>query len=392
VLAAVAAAAVGGSQALASHPTRLRAQPVPTFVYTPGYGNSILTRADPLTLEQTGPRLRLGGNASSWSYSPRGRFLAVASFPQRLSVIDVTTMRSLGRVRLAAGGGVVHAVTWTGSGHVLGVVDTPRGALVVAVDPRARRVVARTQFVRPFGYAFARLNDGLVFLLGARGRIAPAQVAVVDEDGRTRIATVAQAPIGIGIDASGDFEQRQPGFVVDLTARKVYLVSGERVFSVDLRALTVSGRGQMRIPAKWIGGSFRSAVWLGGGRIAVSGADYRSGTRTPIGLRVIDLRTATSRIIDADASSFTLTGNLLLVESAVAGRSFRATAYEFDGGVRYRLELPSVTWMKAQGTRGYACDGVVLRAIVDLRSGALLRQATSSEARCSTVLTDDSRS
>jgi hypothetical protein len=365
---------------------------VPGLVYTPGYGNSILMRFDPLTLERTGPGVRLGGNASSWSYSPRRRYLAIASYPQTLSVIDVTTMRSVGRVRLAPGGGVVHAVTWTRRDRVLAIVDTPRGALVVAVDPFARQVVARTQLQRLFAFAFARLPDGLVFLLGSLGRIAPVQIVVVDAEGRSRIAAVPEARIGTRIRGLGAFEQHSPGLAVDPFARKAYLASGGRVFIVDLRTLSVADRGPLRTLAKSIAGTYRSAAWLGGGLMAISGADYAAGTRTPVGLRVVDVHKWTSRTIDSGASSFTLTGKLLLVESAVSRQALRVVAYGFDGGVRYRLELPGSTWMKKQGRRGYACRYTMLRTVVDLRTGALLRQAASADTRCSTLLAGDSRS
>ena len=59
---ALAAAAVALPAAHAS------AASVPGLVYTPGYGNSIVMRFDPLTLGRTGVRVRLGGNASTWSY------------------------------------------------------------------------------------------------------------------------------------------------------------------------------------------------------------------------------------------------------------------------------------------------------------------------------------
>ncbi len=71
VASALAVAALGLPAAQASSPPS-----VPGLVYTAGYGNSIVTRFDPVTLERSGPRVRLGGNASSWSYSPPGRLTA----------------------------------------------------------------------------------------------------------------------------------------------------------------------------------------------------------------------------------------------------------------------------------------------------------------------------
>ena len=128
--AALAAAALGLPAAHASPPTVLG------LVYTPGYGNSMIARYDPVTLEQSGPRVRLGGNANSWGWSPQRRYLAVASYPQRLTVFEAATMRVVSRIRLAPGGGVARAVTWAGD-RVLAVVEAPFGAVVTAVDPLA---------------------------------------------------------------------------------------------------------------------------------------------------------------------------------------------------------------------------------------------------------------
>jgi len=41
---------------------------------------------------------------------------------------------------------------------------------------------------------------------------------------------------------------------------------------------------------------------------------------------------------------------------------------------------------------GYACRDAMLRTVVDLRTGALLRQVASADTRCSTLLAGDSRS
>jgi len=367
----IAVAALGLPAAQASSPAT-----VPGLVYTPGYGNSMLTRFDPVTLARTGPRVRLGGNASSWSWSPGRRYLAVASYPQRLTVVDVAAMRVVSRARLASGGGVARAVTWAGN-RVLAVVEAPSGAVVTAVDPLAGRVVRTTRLTRPFGYQFDRLADGLVFLLGARNRSGPAQVAVVDAVGETRVATVRQARIG------------STGLAVDSVGRRAYLVDGERVFGVDLRTLGISDSGPLRTLAK-VSGSTRSARWLGNGLLAVSGFDRDAASARPAGLRIVDVRSWTTRIVNREASSFTLAAGRLLVENALPRRAV-VLAYAFDGAERYRLELPESTWMKKQGGLGYACRYAYLRTVVDLRNGRVLRDGFGRGTRCPTLLVDDSR-
>ena len=384
-LIAVAALALPAAQAAPR-------QTVPGLVYTAGYGNSIVARYDPLTLARTGPQVRLGGNASSWSWSPRRRHLAVASYPQRLTVVDVATMRVVSRTRIASGGASVRAVTWARD-RVLAVVETPRGVVVTAVDPLAGRVVRRTRLPRPFTFELGRLPDGLVFLLGAQGRLAPAQIAVVDADGTTRVATVRQVTVGLEAAGDPDREQRIPGLAVDPVGRKAYLVGGTRVVTVDLRTLAVTDPGPLRTLAKVSSGSVRTARWLGNGRLAVAGCDWgpRSGCGD-VGLRIVDVRDRQVRVVDAGARGFTIVGKLLLVEHAPTRRELDVIAYDFDGRQRYRRELAGATWMKKQGHVGYACRDAFLRATIDLATGSAIRTGFPAGTRCPTLLVDNSRS
>ena len=383
--ASLAAAALGPPAARASSPTVLG------LVYTPGYGNSIAAHYDPVTLERSGPRIRLGGNASSWSWSPQRRYLAVASYPQRLTVFEPVTMRVVSRLRLAPGGGVTHAVTWTRRDRVLAVIDTPGGAVVATVDPFAGRVVRRLRIPRPFSFQFDRLPDGLVFLLGARGRIAPAAVAVVDAEGRPRVVSVPGAVVGM-LARDGRFEQLVPGLAVDPVGRKAYLVDGDRVFDIDLRTLEVTDPGPLRTLQKVSAGSVRSARWLGGGRLAVSGRQWSvDGGSRPVGLRIVDVRSRTTRTVDPTATAFTAVGPSLLVEDAPSRAVLNVTAYDLDGRLRYRLELTGATWLEKQGGLGYACRDAFLRSVVDLAGGRAVRTGFPAGTRCPTLLVDDSR-
>ncbi|MBA3787317.1 MAG: hypothetical protein H0X21_01320 [Actinobacteria bacterium] len=380
---AVAALVLPAAQA-APRPT------VPGLVYTPGYGNSIVVRYDPMTLVRSGPRIRLGGNASSWSWSPGRRYLAIASAPQRLTVVDVQRMRVTARVRLAPGGGVTRAVTWARD-RVLAVIETPSGAVVTAVDPLAGRVVRRTRLSGTFDFELGRLPDGLVFLLGTRDRIAPARIVVVGREGRTRVAIVPQLLIGLARRA-GRLEQRRPGVAVDPLSRTAYLVGGDRIVTVDLDTLAVSDSGPLRTLAKVVAGSVRSARWLGDGLLAFVGTNWDSSNgwaRT--GLRIVDVRKRTARVVDRGASSFTVSGGRLLVESAPSRRVLGVTAYGFDGVERYRLELLGATWLKKQGSLGYVCRDAFLRSVLDLLTGRTLGSGFAAGTRCPTLLVDDSR-
>ena len=379
--AAIAVAALGLPSAQASSPAT-----VPGLVYTAGYGNTIVARYDPLTLARTGPRVRLGGNASSWSWSPGRRYLAVASFPQRLTVIEVATMRVVSRVRLASGGASVRAVTWARGDRVLAVVETSQGSIVTAVDPLAGRVVRTTVLTRPFTFELARLRDGLVFLLGARGRIESVRLAAVDAEGQVRITVIPQVRAGFVARR----EQQTPGLAVDPVGRKAYVVGGDRVVTVDLRTLAASDRGPLRTLAKFVAGATRSAEWLGNGMLAFSGTNWDGQNNGPTGLRIVDVRSWTTRIVNRDARSFTVAAGRLLVENALTRRAV-VIAYGFDGAERYRLDLRESTWMKKQGRLGYACRQAFLRSVVDLKTGSMLRTGFPIGTRCPTLLVDDSR-
>ena len=370
--AAIAAAVLGLPSAQASSPAT-----VPGLVYTAGYGNSMVARYDPVTLERSGPRIRLGGNANSWGWSPRRRYLAVASYAQRLTVFEAATMRVVSRIRLAPGGGVARVVTWAGD-HVLAVVEAPFGTVVAAVDPLGARVVRSTRLMRPFGYHLERLPEGLVFLLGARSRIGPVQLAVVDAEGVTRVVTVRQAAA-------------RAGLAVDPVGRRAYVVDGEHVLTVDLRTLAVSDPGPLRTLAKAPLGSERSARWLGNGLLAVSGLDRDAKTAKPAGLRLVDVRDWTSRTIDPTATSFTVAGRVLLVEERSSHRALNVTAYGFDGRRRYQRDLTGSWWMKKQGRLGYACRGLLLHTVIDLRTGNTVRSGFPARTPCPTLLVDDSR-
>ncbi|MHB1244194.1 MAG: hypothetical protein ACYC1P_12485 [Gaiellaceae bacterium] len=282
-------------------------------------------------------------------------------------------------------------MTWAGD-RVLAVVESPSGAVVTAVDPLAGRVVRTTRLSRPFTFQFGRLPDGLVFLLGARNRIASVQLAVVDADGRVRVGTVAQATIGTVTRAGGRREQRWPGLAVDPQGRKAYVVDGERVFGLDLETLQVADPGPLRTLAKATAGSSRTAVWLGDGRLAVTGTDWGANADSGhVGLRLVDVRDWTVRVVDRDAVSFTVAGDRLLVESPDNRRAVILTAYGFDGSERYRTELAGATWLKEQGRLGYACRYAYVRSVFDVGNGRGLRNRFPAGTRCPTLLGNDSR-
>jgi hypothetical protein len=215
-------------------------------------------------------------------------------------------------------------------------------------------------------------------------------VAVVDAEGRPKVVPVPQAVVGV-LARMGRFEQLAPGLAVDPVGRMGYLVDGDRVFDIDLRTLEVSDPGPLRTLQKLSAGSVRSASWLGGGRLAVSGRQWSAdGGSRPVGLRIVDVRNRTTRTVDPTATAFTAAGQRLLVEQAPSRAALNLTSYGFDGRLRYRVVLAGATWLKKQGRLGYACRDAYLRSVVDLTTGSTLRTGFPAETRCPTLLVGDS--
>jgi hypothetical protein len=125
--------------------------------------------------------------------------------------------------------------------------------------------------------------------------------------------------------------------------------------------------------------------------LAVSGRDWDEDSGRQSGLRIVDVRRRTARVVDAGASSFTVVGGMLIVESAPSRRALHVAAYGFDGRQRYRVDLTGSTRLKKQGLRGYACRDAFLRGVVDLRTGRTLRTGFPRGTRCPTLLVDDTR-
>jgi hypothetical protein len=132
--------------------------------------------------------------------------------------------------------------------------------------------------------------------------------------------------------------------------------------------------------AKASDGRTRFARWLGGGLLAVSGADEDDRTRIrPAALSLVDTRTWAARVIEPGATDFVMAGDLLLATGAghpsADGSGIGLAAYGFDGRERFRLFEGSEVWVQeVYGGRAYAGitrpDGrqAPLR-VVDLESG-----------------------
>jgi hypothetical protein len=319
-----------------------------------------------------GRKVPMPKTACSWSFSPDRALLAYTDCEGTLTFVNARTMRVTGKVNLAGWEGV----TWLGRDRV---VTTDNEKLVV-VDVARKRVLRRTELPgRPWNRTV--LPDGrVVYAVTPPDQFGPARVAVVDAAANVRIATLDRITVGSVFDTeSGDPTGmvRTPGFSVDRDTGRAFVVSPELlVGEVDLSTLEVRYHGTARSLAKAVAGPSRVAYWLGGGLLAVSGADYaiadNKTTVTPFGLHVIDTRTWTTRTIDRDATWAQQVAGALLVTYDRADGSREAIAWNADGSTRYRLALGAQTWPNVYGTLAYVCERDRAVRVLDAATGATI--------------------
>jgi hypothetical protein len=303
-----------------------------------------LYAVDPRTLRPLRARgAPVEGHAFGWSFSPDRRLLAAGSdVTAELRLFDLRRLHSLGDVELVAPNvhGLVFATTWSSSSRVLAAVVSPGccglgDTLVSAVDINSRLVGWRRDLGGSL-QAGASYRGGFVLILGPKYAIGPSRLVVVAPDGRLR--TVRLTQIRSGWERSGKGArfvsyQWNPGLALDPASGRAFVVqAGAPVAEVDLRRLSVryhelsepiSLLGRLRDwldEAKAMQGPERRAVWLGNGRLAVTGVDYQAlvdskgqeqELDSPAGLKLIDTRSWSVRTLDHTTSSVSFSGGVL---------------------------------------------------------------------------------
>jgi hypothetical protein len=333
----------GGALPPAAVSTRSSAQAVYGFAGPPPR----LYAVDPRTLRpRRGRSAPVAGHVFGWSFSPDRRLLAAGSdATAELRLYDLRRVRVLGDVALVKPSvrGLVFASTWSSSIRVLAVVVSPGccglgDTIVSAVDVNAHRVLWRRDLHGSL-QAGAAYRGGFALVLGPRWAIGPSRLLLVAPDGRLRGLSLDQIRSGWQRSGSGArfvAHQWNPGLALDpASARAFVLQAGAPVAEVDLRRLSVryhdlaepiSLLGRLhdwlepKAEAKAMQGPDRHAVWLGDGRLAVTGVDYEASvdghgreqeTDTPAGLKLIDTRTWSVRTLDTTTSSITYAGGVL---------------------------------------------------------------------------------
>jgi hypothetical protein len=435
VLVSAIAAAAGLAHCGSSPSTTAEREGVPPSAllgYVPAGDRHALVRVDAHTLRALGPRVdvgtegcasRAGGTAcwssAPWSFSPDRSQLVVArndeGAARSLRVVDIARMRATADIEL--GGGAVGLVAWPSRGRLLAIQELCCDELerLLVVDAARHRVIAH----RDLGGTVVRVARSpreLVLLIAPARRVGVARVAVVDDRGGVRFVALERTPAGQQLLESASHRLRQslPGLAVDPSGRRALVVGPGLVADVDLAGLAVSYHdlahpisllGRLRewleptAYAKAASGPVRTARWLGGGILAVTGSDEEpsdqsgrdAGARVrPAGLSLVDIRNWSVRTIDRGATDVRVAGDLLLATgsgSEPPGDAIGLTAYELDGTRRFQRFAGRRAWVEqVHDARAYVDvfrPGAATESlqVVDLATGRATRARAATPPR-----------
>jgi hypothetical protein len=339
---------------------------------------------DPATLSVLrGRKALLGAHTGAWAFSADRSVVGIGEQEHpSIRFVNARTMRVLGDLRFRTDSfASLQNLAWVRADRLLATVVHDNGSFVAVVDPQRRRTLKRVDLEPTRGAA--RIPGGVALLLGTTNGFAAAQVAVVDAEGAVRKVVLDRIQIGFvqvpGNEPSADL--KEPGFAVDPIGRRAFVVGGDfTVAEVDLDTLAVAYHNpSARSLAKNITGPSRVAAWLGNGMLAVSGFDYTGGDNgQPVGLRLIDTRNWTYRMLDPSVGWFDAAGGMIVAVDKVFG---------LDGSMRYRVDLAGEQWLSAQGQYGYVCENGQLRRVMQLATGTTMTsvQGTATNS-CPTLL------
>jgi hypothetical protein len=335
--------------------------------------------------------------ACSWAFSANRATLAYSDCRGALSFVNTRPIRVAASMNVTGRLAQLSQLAWPRADRLLGIATVDQFSTLVVIDPTRRRVVRRVDLP---GLASGRavLHDGRVaYLVTNAGTFGPARVAVADAEGNVRFATLDRISAGSVFDEESDDRHREvraAGFAVDVDGGRAFVASpGEPLLAeVDLRTLEVSYHGPARSLSKAIDGSVRSAVWLGGGMLAVSGADYETtgtgsqATRstTPYGLHLIDTRSWSARTVDSRSAWLQKVPGGVVATLGDAGSEREVVAWAADGTVRYRISVGAHVSVDVWGPYALVCEYERARKVLDAASGAVL--ATPPNAPCVALL------
>lgn len=358
-------------------------------------GGGTVVELDARTLRQTAPAGVRLPNVGPWAFSPDRETVAVATAysdrvtPVRLRLVDLGSRRRvasilLGREPQLRAGWIDYSVVlvaWTSPGTVAVLRRlADRSLQLVTVDTAARRVVRRQPLAGDV-LRYAQSPEALVLLMGEPERIVSPRLVVIRPDGAVGSVALERLRAGWTWDSNVQppvGQQLMPGLAVDDGTAFLVAPNGT-VASVGLDDLAVryQERGTL---AKYLNGSVREAVSLGGGLLAVTGSNYEMRARpeadpeqlsTPAGLELVDVRTGERQRVDATTQSLRVWGDALLAQGD------GLTVYDREGRVRSRIFQGSPIWVTAvSGGIAYAYDEHEW-LLVDLAAGTVVQRRSS---------------
>jgi hypothetical protein len=250
-----------------------------------------------------------------------------------VQVLELREMRWRAAVPLELATGTV-VVRWLDAHHLVAFAEQADGLRALVFDAETSRIVHTT---RISGHLTDRQQVDVartraVVLLGARRAAGPARVAIVSSPGSVRIVELARIDQGAQSGAL-----YRPALVADPTADRAYVVGAadQPVAAIDLRTLRVSYRRPFaRGSADFTGGE-RMAVWLGQGRLAVSGWDDGMNGSQLLGLRIVDTHSWRGRLLDPESDFACAAGH------SVVGHHVDGTLSVFGADGRRRAVVSS---------------------------------------------------
>ena len=258
-----------------------------------------LERLDRRTLKRlSGRRLGLAEFSGGWSYSPDRSLLASGNqsstaltyLPARIRLINAYTLRKVRDVPLGLTGEVMYTY-WVAPARLLALVQSREDSgtegerpiatdRVIVVDPTTGAVRA-TEKLEGTVAALAKADHALALVLEGKS-YGPVRLVVADDNSRLDYVTLDGVRAGLHQTPAGVPRVDGVAVAVDRQRGRAYVVAaGEPVAEAALATLTVEyhvpsepvsllGRlhNWLEPPAHAKGsleGSWRSAVWLGGG-------------------------------------------------------------------------------------------------------------------------------
>lgn len=388
-------------------------------------GESRLLTLDRETLRPHGRSLSLRdySGAEFWSaatsytgqLSPDRRTLAVGGSTGEVILVDPDRLRRIGTIRIRRSDDLPVAVdSWPRPNRLFAILGTIRRGNTTSdslaiVDPIRRRVIATHRLAGGVWFA-AKAADGTLALLVSplTSQMPRTRLLIVSPDGRLHWVQLPEHPFRArGIKLDGQYFPPGRGWTMTTDGhRRAFLAeAGEPVLEIDLHTLAVrrhemglrpSGKALPTPPARETGNadpsfSFsRSLSWLGGDRLAISGA---TGWPTPLGAARIGVRftqsslaivnTRTWRVVKRlPLTSCRSAFSLYLCSEAVGGfppdgkgsRGSTLIAYDHRWKRLYRNPSASLWWDDVNGRLiAGRSDGSVLWQL-NPRTGTRIRR------------------